>query len=101
MSSNELVSTSDLYSIILSLYDQNTLSSESQDNSDRYYDSIVPPSLGGERERTACITLGANALDNSILEVVCRKKNNEGWCAHKEIEFYGKNWTVDNLMEGL
>ena len=101
MSSNELVSTSDLYSIILSLYDQNTLRSESQDNSDRYYDSIVPPSLGGERERTACITFGANGLDSNILEVVCRKKNNEGWCAHKEIKFYGKNWTVDNLMEGL
>ena len=78
LESEELVSTSDLYSIILSLHDINI--------EDEYEQSILPKSLGGKTNREIATTFGltveANeehpelSLPNRFELVVRRGKNN-------------------------
>ena len=70
----ELVSTSDIFSIIL-----HACGLESKlDFKDRYIDSILPPSLGGRVNRKVAETFGINAENNLTIEWVKRYDHTNG-----------------------
>ena len=73
-SQDELVSTSDIYSIIL-----HACGLESkEDLENKYLDSILPPSLGGRKNRKVADTFGLNTENHSVIEWVKRYDHAQG-----------------------
>lgn len=76
-SSDELVSTHDLYDIILGCFGL-PLNSDLNEPLPRH--GIIPVSLGGTISRTQCLSFGMNVANNNLLELVVRKGDPESCC---------------------
>mgnify|MGYP002007117096 CR=1 FL=1 len=83
---NELVSTSDIFSIVLHACGLGA----NAVFEDRYIDSILPPSLGGKGIRKVAETFGINTENLFIIEWVKRYSHEHG--EYKAINMQGRKW---------
>jgi len=101
-SSEELVSTHDLFNIIMGCFDI-SVDSSLNDSVPRY--GIMPVSLGGSTSRTQCLSFGMNVANNKLLELIVRKQDCKGYCMtydlNKSNEDFPLTQNVKDILESF